>query len=423
MGDEPRGEQLQRRGLLAGAAALVAGMLAKLGSPGPAEAGHDGTNVFHLGNLTNVFGAARLTGTAPGIPVMRVRNTDYDAIRAEVGPSGPSDSAAVYGVNEGTGYGLWGATLATATALPRAGVYGSGLEHFGVLGTSSTRAGVMGRTSNAVNPTNPSSGGPLIAGVVGAGNDRPGIAARSESQSAIYAVCMAPAGPGAFECIAPNTYAVVATSTNYSGVVGTTRGAGYGVAGVAAGASSTAAVFGRVDPPAGAGVYAGLFQGNVLVTGNLTVLGSLNRAAPNPQADGGYSRAYAMESSQGWAEEFGEARLVDGRAVVPLPAALARVADTTRYHVFLTPHDVETETLAVTARHRDHFEVGEHGKGASTATFSYRIVASRRGAAEASGDRVVVPQPVELPVRGPLQAEPAPPQPPERLDRPAPPGR
>jgi hypothetical protein len=157
-----------------------------------------------------------------------------------------------------------------------------------------------------------------------------------------------------------------------------------------------------------------LFQGNVLVTGNLTVLGSLNRAAPSPQADGGYRRTYAVESDQGWLESFGEARLVDGRAAVSLPAHLIQMADTARYHVFLTPHDPETETLAVTARHPDRFEVVEHGKGASTATFSYRIVAPRRGTPATGADPVRVPAPVDLPVRGPLTAEPAPPPPPER---------
>jgi hypothetical protein len=201
---------------------------------------------------TGVYGIAG--GAGPYLQVAGVTGTSTDRL----GVLGSSNTeSGVFGVSAGLGPGLG----------PRAGVAGTSTDKYGVLGTSSSnvgvyalstsRAGVLGKTGSVADPIDPASGGPLIAGVVGAGQMRPGIVARSEQQSAIYAFCMAPAGPGAFECIAPNTYAVVATSTNYSAVVGTTRGAGYGVAGVAAGASSTAAVFGRVDPRPGRGCTRG----------------------------------------------------------------------------------------------------------------------------------------------------------------------
>jgi hypothetical protein len=277
--------------------------------------------------------------------------------------------------------------------------------------------------------------------------------------------------------VANNTFAVSGVATNYTGILGQTQGGGYGVAGIASHQNSLAGVFGRADANfvygvrgqsaytaifgestgagnlggfgvaglsvASAGVYArstsassyalvassstglaGLFDGSVLVQGNLTVLGSLSSAAPNPQADGGYRRLYAMDSPQGLVEDVGEARLVEGRAVVPVPAVLAQVADLARYHVFLTPHDPETEALAVTARHRDRFEVVEHGKGATTATFSYRIVAPRRATPTASPDAITVPPvpPPPTPASADLVLPPSP-ELPTRPPPPAQPGR
>jgi hypothetical protein len=251
-------------------------------------------------------------------------------------------------------------------------------------------------------------------------------------------------------------YAVAGVASNHTAVLGQTQGYGYGVAAVASSQNSTAALYGRADvngiygayvtapytavfgqstgsgAAAGYGVagisvdsagvcarsssassyalvatsttgLAGLFQGTVRVQGNLVIEGTLSSAAPAAAtlsaagapaapADSTPRPMYYMESPQGWIEDFGEGRLLDGRATVPLPPALSQTADTARYHVFLTPHDIETETLAVTARHRDRFEVAEHGKGASTATFSYRIVAARRATPGASADRAPAPQ-------------------------------
>jgi hypothetical protein len=403
--------RLRRRGIVVGLAALTTGILAKVSEKvAQATSGTSPEGNFVLG--ANAHTAGRTANTATTTTqlnasgggangALEVNNTGGRGIVA-------TSAAGFDGLNStsATASGVRGTADAAGPNTNIGGVRGEGNGVAGVRGRSTSYCGVLG-LANVAAPTDPSSSQPMVAGVVGAGNTRPGIAARSEAQSAIYAVCMAPAGPGAFECVAPNTYAVVATSTNYSAVVGTTHGDGYGVAGIAAGATSRAAVFGRVDAPAGPGTWAGQFVGNVLVEGNLTVLGTVSSAAPNPQADGGYRRTYAVESAQGWVEDFGEARLVDGRATVPLPAELVQMADTARYYVFLTPHDAEVEALAVTARHRDRFEVVEHGKGASTAAFAYRIVARRNAQAQPQVDRVVVPPRATLPVRKPMPVQPA----------------
>jgi hypothetical protein len=173
---------------------------------------------------------------------------------------------------------------------------------------------------------------------------------------------------------------------------------------------------------------AGLLQGDVLIQGNLVVLGTQSSAAPAAAAPGAQADSAArttyqyVQSPQGWIEDAGEGRLVDGRAAVPLAPELARAIDPARYHVFLTPHSPETETLAVVARLADRFEVVEHGKGASTATFSYRIMAQRRATPGASADRLPAPQlPGSPPAPKPVDL--IIPPPPETPGRTSPPGR
>ncbi|MHB8648360.1 MAG: hypothetical protein ACYDAR_21475, partial [Thermomicrobiales bacterium] len=81
---------------------------------------------------------------------------------------------------------------------------------------------------------------------------------------------------------------------------------------------------------------------------------------------------------ESWFEDFGEGRLTQGRAEVRLDPDFAAVVETSGYHVFLTPHSVESEALAVTERRADAFVVMERNKGAGDGTFSWRLVARRK---------------------------------------------
>jgi hypothetical protein len=114
----------------------------------------------------------------------------------------------------------------------------------------------------------------------------------------------------------------------------------------------------------------------VRIEGHFEATGTKSAVVPYP--DGTQRRVYCTEAPDAWFEDYGEARLVDGRAVVPIPRDFAPLVDTSRYFVFLQPHDAETESLAVTSRLPDRFEVVEHGKGSSTASFTFRIVAKRK---------------------------------------------
>ena len=61
----------------------------------------------------------------------------------------------------------------------------------------------------------------------------------------------------------------------------------------------------------------------------------VRRGAPQ---DGTHRLLYSIESPESQFEDFGEARLVKGRARVAIDRDFAAVADTRQYHVFLTPY-------------------------------------------------------------------------------------
>ena len=81
-------------------------------------------------------------------------------------------------------------------------------------------------------------------------------------------------------------------------------------------------------------------------------------------------------SPESWFEDFGEGKLVKGKAEVKIDPDFAKTVDLkTRYHVFVTPHSTKISALAVVARLPGRFRV-EHPGGAS-GTFSYRVVDKR----------------------------------------------
>lgn len=120
---------------------------------------------------------------------------------------------------------------------------------------------------------------------------------------------------------------------------------------------------------------AGLFLGDVRVSGNLDVWGG-TKSAVVELPDGTMRRLYCVESPESWFEDFGEARLVRGRATVRLDAQFASLVRGP-YHVFLTSYG-ESSGLFVSRRTAKSFDVREQSQGRSSLTFSYRIVAKRK---------------------------------------------
>ena len=182
------------------------------------------------------------------------------------------------------------------------------------------------------------------------------------------------------------TYALygvnTATSgTNY-GVYGTSlSSSGRGVYGYAS--TITGINYGVYGDTLSADGYAGYFDGDARVTGDLIVDGTIISAGVKPCVqsidDGKKVLLYAMESPEYWFEDFGTAQLVNGRAVVQLENVFAQTVNTGMgYYVFLTPTG-NCKGLYISRQDRDSFEVRELGGGTSSISFYYRIVAKRRG--------------------------------------------
>jgi hypothetical protein len=205
-------------------------------------------------------------------------------------------------------------------------------------------------------------------------------------------------------------------SSRTTGVVGDGRTGQTGVEGV----GSWAGVYGHVDfgnPNAGgAGVFgaaavdldnwesytgrAGVFVGPVDVMGDLTVTGNQvvwgTKSAAAKHTDGTHRLLYCVESPESQFEDFGEARLVKGRAKIRFDRDFAAVADTRHYHVFLTPYG-DSNGLYVFNRNRNGFEVREQGGGTSAVRFSYRVVAKRKHVTVKRFQKITLPKKPKIP--------------------------
>jgi hypothetical protein len=137
---------------------------------------------------------------------------------------------------------------------------------------------------------------------------------------------------------------------------------------------------------------AGYFSGDVRITDSLVVLGSKSAAVKIDNGD--YRLLYCMESPENWFEDFGEGKLVNGRALIQIDPLFTQTVNTSiKYHVFLTPQD-EPLTLAVANRTANSFEV--RGPAGSDISFSYRIVAKRKGYEDLRLAKMGGPTPEEM---------------------------
>lgn len=139
----------------------------------------------------------------------------------------------------------------------------------------------------------------------------------------------------------------------------------------------------------GQGGLAGFFVGQMLVQGGLTVVGSKSAAVPHP--DGSHRLLYCVESPESWFEDFGEEQLVDGKAEVRLDPDFVAVIKSNRYHVFVTPYG-NSNGLYVTHRNSKGFRVREQNDGKGNVTFSYRVVAKRKGIKAERFAKVTLPE-------------------------------
>jgi len=169
--------------------------------------------------------------------------------------------------------------------------------------------------------------------------------------------------------------ATASTGYAYGGGFRSDSTSGYGVVGWAAASTGTTyGVYGRTSSPSGYGVYS---KGNMKVEGALTVTGI--KSAVVKLKNGESVSLYAVEASENWFEDFGSSTLKKGRALVQIDPTFAETVNTDKeYHVFLTPNG-DCKGLYVTNKKGTCFEVRELNGGKSGISFSYRLVAKRKG--------------------------------------------
>jgi hypothetical protein len=250
-----------------------------------------------------------------------------------------------------------------------------------VIGTSTTNNGVFGLSGQAGNGVYGESGSGN--GVLGqATNGGNGVQGLTTSGTGVFG--SAGAGTGVFGTSVSGA-GVAGSSANNNAVFGDASAAGNGVF------ARTVNGNGLVAQATGGGNAASFF-GSVIVNGNFTVAPGFAKSGAVTFADGSVRRLYATEAPESWFEDYGEARLVNGRARVSVPADFAQAVNTSLpYYVFTESLSTDVEALAVTVRAPDYFEVQANGKGTVEGSFAYRIVARRKDVAGPRFERVTLP--------------------------------
>ena len=246
-------------------------------------------------------------------------------------------------------------------------------------------AGTFGR-NNDLNGVGVYGASPNGTGLYGESTKGTAVGARSTSSYAVYAESTN--GTGVYSKISSGHAAVYGNATtgggqgifgqaaNNAGVYGQSVSGNIGVYGESADGT------GLVGRGLNSGSRAGWFLGNVDISGNLTVSGSFTvtgspKSAAVLHPDGSLRRLYCVESPESWFEDFGSGQLVAGRALVALDQDFTGVVKTDGYHVFPIPEG-DCKGLYVANKTASSFEVRELQGGASTVSFSYRIVARRK---------------------------------------------
>ena len=394
---------LKRRGLLAGAAALVAGGLAELSTVGRVEATHgnppagaaDGmdTRALHIGGSnTQSSGTITSLNGATGAALVSFRNTT--SLGGGLSASGSTSSL-------GGGYGVRGicGDSVLSNQPTHVGVHGIDVQHGGSVGVrgDATAIGVLGRSSFAGGQLRDGTGvrgesntglgvyGEAVGGTGVSGTSTTGVGTIGISRDAAGVYGFSSSGVGVFGT-SPTNVGLFGQASQSAGVFGDSpvngvwgrTATGIGVKGEAT--SNGIGVYGRA-PTSG---WAGYFFGNVYVTGTVTQGGMAS-----PQA----ASAQTIES-------FGEAQLVNGQATVTLDRETADAVGGGAYQVVLTEYG-NIGGLYVHQRGATAFEV--RSRGAAAGSFGYRVMArdkqpARRGAAHAEAmPSVTIPKDLPVP--------------------------
>jgi hypothetical protein len=268
---------------------------------------------------------------------------------------------------------------ATAGSGETAGVEGlsSSPDGKGVLGqataTTGTNSGVWGESSSTAGTgvggsaiaTSGETYGGRFTSYSPVGSGALGLAyATSGTNYGVWGQSSSTGGRGVFGS------AVATSGYTFGGFFASSSPAGAGVYGWASATSGTNyGVSGHTNSTSGFGVYS---------SGNFAASGSKSCVVKTSK---GPTLLYCQESPENWFEDVGEGVLADGHARIELdPMFLETVTIDAEHpmHVFVQLHDPECEGVAV-KRGQTSFDVVELNAGTSGASFSYRVMAKRKG--------------------------------------------
>jgi hypothetical protein len=308
------------------------------------------------------------------LPVYGIKGYAYNNDTATGDAYGGYFSTSPFGL--GTHIGVYGGGKASSNTDPGIGCYGYGEnlssssghafggifqaaasgagEHYGVRGSSINSSAYVsvGVEGSAINTsTGSATGGIFNSSSMGTG-EHYGVQAYAWSSSAASAY---------------GNY-----STVYNDASGTTYG-GYFYVG-SEGSGTRYGVYAEAPPDRG---WAGYFDGDVRINDSLVVLGGKSVAVK--VGSGEYRLLYCQESTENWFEDFGGGKLQNGATTIQIDPLYAQTVNTQiEYRIYLTPEG-DCKGLYVTNKTPNSFEVRELQGGNSNITFSYRIVAKRKG--------------------------------------------
>lgn len=327
---------LKRRGLVAGAAALVAAAFASkvhiedVAAQGEALVVGNGANP--PGYQTSTSSTWLASTALASAPAFRVTNNFSS------GPDATSDGIQGY-ASGASNTGIFGRN----NALNGVGVWGEAPNGTGTFGDSNSGSGVAASSTSG-------------AGVYAQSTSGAGVFGLSSSSNGVYG--QSSTGPGVYGL----------SNGNY-GVVGVTTAAGFGACTGITNTPGAAAFLGGAP----AGAYAAYFSGLTVVAGNFAVTGTKNAAVKDKNGD--HRLVHCVEAPEAWFEDFGTGQLVNGKAQVKLDPDFMSLVHANDYHVFLTEYDTNNG-LAVSNRSAASFDV-KANNASGNGTFSWRIVAKR----------------------------------------------
>jgi len=364
----------KRRGILAAAGAVAAGLLAKQAAQPVAAT--DGDPMF-VGNIYTTAQTTELVGPYSDTLFLANNSGTGDALTGQT--AGGGFATGVHGKSTSNGWGVFGEAVGAGIGVRgTASGFGYGVHGYvtggstgaiGVYGNSGTYGfGVRGDSGNGTGVYGVGTGG---FGVYGVGGSI-GVIGESTGGNGVVGAAYA---AGTTSVVA----GVYGTSTKTYGIIGNTTAPGY--SGLTA-ITSTAGVAALAATSTNANAYAAYFTGTTVVQGDFVAFGG-GKSAAVKDATGQHRLVYCVESPEAWFEDFGEGKLVNGTAQVALDKTFTEIAHTDSYQVFLTEYGGHN-ALFVAKRTASGFEVRAKD-GMASAAFGWRVVAKR---ADIKGERL-----------------------------------